>query len=89
MESPILTGESVSADVSEFFRAELEAFVAMSKRQRPAAWLRVEQLQRACRCESPTAATGLRPLQREAAEPTVAFASLLRARLGACRTARS
>ena len=53
MESTTLASQSVSADVSEFFRAELEAFVATSKRQRPFAWSRVEALQRACRRESP------------------------------------
>ncbi len=58
MESATLASQSVSADVSEFFRAELEAFVATSKRQRPFAWSRVEALQRACRRESPATATG-------------------------------
>jgi hypothetical protein len=40
--------------MSEFARAELEAFVDSSKQQRPYAWSRVEQLQQACRRESPT-----------------------------------
>jgi hypothetical protein len=53
MESPSLARHSVSADVSEFARAELEAFVACCRRERPAAWARVEQLQRVCRVESP------------------------------------
>ena len=61
MESPTLARQSVSADVSEFARAELEAFVAYCKRHRPAAWARVEQLQRICRQESPT----------EGVEPTI------------------
>ena len=53
MESPTLARQSVSADVSEFARAELEAFVAQCKRERPAAWARVEQLQRVCRATTP------------------------------------
>ena len=53
MESPTLARQSVSADVSEFARAELEAFVARCKRERPAAWARVEQLQRVCRAAAP------------------------------------
>jgi hypothetical protein len=56
MESATLASQSLSADVFEFFRAELEAFVATSKRQRPFAWSRVEALQRACRRESPATA---------------------------------
>ena len=53
MESPTLARQSVSADLSEFARAELEAFVAQCKRDRPAAWARVEQLQRVCREATP------------------------------------
>jgi len=53
MESPTLARQSVSADLSEFARAELEAFVAQCKRERPAAWARVEQLQRVCRAATP------------------------------------
>ena len=53
MESPTLARQSVSADLSEFARAELEAFVAQCKRERPAAWARVEQLQRVCRAVTP------------------------------------
>jgi hypothetical protein len=59
MESLTLARQLVSADVSEFFRAELEAFVAASRWQRPSAWSRVEQLQRACRRESPATLAGL------------------------------
>ena len=61
MESATLASQSLSSDVSEFFRAELEAFVATSKRQRPFAWSRVEALQRACRRESPATAVTARP----------------------------
>jgi hypothetical protein len=32
MESPTLAAQAVPADVSEFFRAELDAFVAMHNR---------------------------------------------------------
>ena len=59
MESPTLARQSVSAEVSEFARAELEAFVALSKRQRPYVWSRVEHLQQACRRESPVTYIGL------------------------------
>jgi hypothetical protein len=68
MESPTLARQSVSADLSEFARLELEAFVAMSKRQRPAAWSRVEQLQQACRRESPATVAGLGQSQRVLAQ---------------------
>ena len=70
MESPTLARQSVSADVSEFARAELEAFVAASKRQRPSAWSRVEQLQQACRRESPATAAGLSRSERVLADET-------------------
>jgi hypothetical protein len=53
VESPTLARQSVSADVSEFARVELEAFVAQCKRERPAAWARVEQLQFVCRAATP------------------------------------
>ena len=53
MESPTLARQSVGADMSEFAQAELEAFVAHCKRERPAAWARVEQLQRLCRAATP------------------------------------
>jgi len=53
MESPTLARQSVSADVSEFARAELEALVAHCKRERPEAWARVEQLQGVCRAAAP------------------------------------
>jgi hypothetical protein len=68
VESPTLARQSVSADVSQFARAELEAFVALSKRQRPYAWSLVKQLQRACRRESPATAIGLRKSVRLLAE---------------------
>ena len=58
MQSPSLAEPSVSADVSEFARAELEAFVALNRRQRPGAWARIEQLQQLCRRESPATALG-------------------------------
>ena len=58
MQSPSLAEPSVSADVSEFARAELEAFVALNRRQRPAAWARIEQLQQLCRRESPSTTLG-------------------------------
>jgi len=64
MESLSLTAESVSADVSEFARAELAAFAALSKRQRPYAWWLVKRVQRACRRESPATAAGLSPSER-------------------------
>ncbi len=57
MERPSLAAMSVPADdTAEFLRAELAAFVEVSKRDRPTAWRRVEQLQRVCRSESPAAA---------------------------------
>ena len=68
MESPTLPRQSVSADLSEFGRAELEAFVATMKQQRPSGWARVEQLQLACRRESPTTAAGLGHSERMLAE---------------------
>ncbi len=49
---------SVSADVSEFARAELEAFVALNRRQRPAAWARIERLQQLCCRESSSTTLG-------------------------------
>jgi hypothetical protein len=72
MESLTLAARSVSADVSEFFCAELEAFVATSKRQRPIAWARVEELQQVCRRESPATAAGLGRLERLLAEQRAA-----------------
>ena len=72
MESPTLARQSVSADVSEFARAELEAFVATIKRQRPSAWSRVEQLQQAGRRESPATADGLSRSERVLAEQSEA-----------------
>ncbi len=58
MESPTLAAIAVSAKSSEFFRTELEAFVETSKRQRPKAWARVEQLKRTCQTESPATRAG-------------------------------
>ena len=72
MESPTLARQSVCAEVSEFARVELEAFVATSKRLRPSAWSRVEQLQQACRRESPATAAGLERSKRDLGEPTAA-----------------
>ena len=72
MESPTLARQSVSAELSEFARAELEAFVTTMKRQRPSAWLRVEQLQEACRRESPATAAGLSRAERVLAEKSAA-----------------
>jgi hypothetical protein len=72
MESSTLARQSVSADLSEFARLELEAFVATSKRQRPLAWSRVEQLQQACRRESRATAAGLQRSKRDLGEPTAA-----------------
>ncbi len=59
MERPTLARQSVPADVSEFARAELEAFAAMSRISRPQAWARVESLQAVCRAESPATVAGL------------------------------
>lgn len=59
MESPTLARQSVPADVSEFARAELEAFAAMNRCARPQAWARVEALQAVCRAESPATPAGL------------------------------
>jgi len=67
MESPTLARQPVSADVSEFARTELEAFVAHRKRERPAAWARVEQLQRVCRAAAPI--TSAEPLAEPLPEP--------------------
>lgn len=53
MQRPSLPKQSVSAETSEFFRAELAAFVTMNRRLRPRAWARVEELKRACWRESP------------------------------------
>ena len=58
MESPTLAAMAATAKSSEFFRTELKAFVETSKRQRPKAWARVEQLKRACQTESPANLAG-------------------------------
>ena len=58
VQSPTFAEPSASANVSEFARAELEAFVALNRRQRPAAWARIEQLQQLCRRESPSTTLG-------------------------------
>jgi hypothetical protein len=70
MERLTLAAPSVSADVSEFFCAELEAFVATSNRERPGAWARVEALQQACRREAPATAAALGRSERVLAEET-------------------
>ena len=72
MESASLARQSVAADVSEFARAELEAFVAARKQQRPSAWSRVVQLQQACRRESPATAGSPSRSERVLAEQTAA-----------------
>jgi len=59
MQSATLAKQSVPAETSEFFRAELAAFVTMKRRLRPRAWARVEELKRACWRDSPVAAEGL------------------------------
>ena len=43
---------------SDFYAAELQAFMAMAKMRRPAAWSRVEQLQQLCRDLSPATIAG-------------------------------
>ena len=58
MESATLAKQSVPAETSEFFRAELAAFVTMKWRLRPTAWARVEALKRACWRDSPATAEG-------------------------------
>lgn len=68
MESSTLARQLVSADVSEFARVELGAFVATSKRERPSAWARVEQLQEACRREAPATVAGRGQSQRVLAQ---------------------
>jgi hypothetical protein len=72
MESPTLARQSVSADVSEFFRAELDAFVGMNRRERPTAWARVEQLQQVCRCESPATPADMTRSERLLRQSTAA-----------------
>ena len=58
MEDPSLAAQSVGADVSEFIRAELEAFAGMNRQIRPVSWALVERLQQVCRAESPATAAG-------------------------------
>ena len=72
MESPTLARQSVPAEVSEFFRAELEAFVVVNRRARPAGWARVEQLQRVCRECSPATPAGLERSISVLREPSIA-----------------
>ena len=64
--------QSVAADVSEFAQAELEAFFAARKQRHPSAWSRVEQLQQACRSESPATASVLSRSERVLTERTAA-----------------
>jgi len=59
MESPTLALQSVPAEVSEFFRTELKAFVQQSRSRRPHAWACVERLQRVCLASSPATLVGL------------------------------
>ena len=68
MKSQRLVELSVSAEVSEFFRAELEAFVDASRRLRPAAWARVDRLQQTCLREAPANAAGRDRSERVIAE---------------------
>ncbi len=72
MKSPTLARHPVGADTSEFARAELKAFVALSKRERPYAWSLVNQLQRACRRESLATAVGIERPVRLSGERTAA-----------------
>ncbi len=58
MENPTLAAVAVGAKTSKFFQTELAAFVETSKRQRPKAWARVEQLKRVCQTESPANIAG-------------------------------
>ena len=58
MEDPYLAAGSVPAATSDFYAAELQAFVAMAKMRRPSAWSQVEQLQRLCRDLSPATTAG-------------------------------
>ena len=58
MQSATLAKQSVPAETSEFFRAELAAFVTMKQRLRPRAWARVEELKRACWRDSPVTGEG-------------------------------
>lgn len=58
VKSPTFARQWVTAEVAEPFRAELEAFVATSKQQRPFGWSLVKQLQQACRRESSAIAAG-------------------------------
>ena len=68
MESLFLEERSVAADMSEFARAELEAFVAASRKQWASAWAHVELLQQACRREAPATAIGRERSERAVAE---------------------
>jgi hypothetical protein len=72
MESPTLAAQSVCAEMSEFCRAELEAFVATNRSQRPASWARVEKLRMVCRRESPATLARLSILIRLLAEHATA-----------------
>lgn len=62
MHGPVCAGCSISAVVSEFSRAELEAFVAQSRRICAHAWVRVEHLQRVCREAMPATSAGTQHL---------------------------
>ncbi len=65
MESPTLASMSIAAETSEFFRAELAAFVATNRQLRPKSWALVEQVQRNCLSESPATAEGLSQASQE------------------------
>jgi len=59
MESPTLARQSVPAEISEFARAELQAFADRCRRTSPLCWAMVQRLQRVCREELPATAVGL------------------------------
>ena len=65
VENPYLAAGSVPAEISAFHAAELEAFAAKSKERRPAAWARVEALQRSCQELSPATIAGARRAETE------------------------
>ncbi len=51
--------KSSIAETSEFFRAELAAYVAKTSRDRPRSWAYVQRLQYACIYENPVSVAGL------------------------------
>lgn len=72
MHGPGCAGCSISAVVSEFSRAELEAFVAQSRRICAHAWVRVEHLQRVCREAMPATSAGTQHLIQVPQDTTIA-----------------